>query len=430
MQYWWQTTLNRFFQFPEQELPLLCAVALDAQIVRLHAIMAPISLKIPFRLRGGIWRFSQPQFYQTLDFYRLWRNVYSKLFLTYCNLFFSVGFYYIQGCVFLLFIDACLSDDEPLWEPVEWSLLQTWILVIFLFGWIAENLITSRYGAYTGRDKHVWVAWYKTFWLIELYYMLSFAAAAAFVILPFYFELNYALPFIHTWWSWYTRAFFFKFIVIFSIVLLLAHLLQVWVRWAHWHKLLVLVVLVNFFLSYLLYTHFMMSFFGYITDPIWYQRNRSVDYIQLSHEPAKWGWGEAGRDHFTYHKTCTRFWFKNDGPFAATLMLFNMYIFFSLFCVYIYWIALFRRIYSTGEAPLTYTVYCISALRQFFYAFLYLYFFIFLSFMTSYWRLPIELTWGLNQRSWLYNAYTLIQAYPTFLHQIIFLDTPLRLLSY
>ena len=32
---------------------------------------------------------------------------------------FSFGFYYIRGVVFLLFIDACLTDDEPLWEPIE-----------------------------------------------------------------------------------------------------------------------------------------------------------------------------------------------------------------------------------------------------------------------------------------------------------------------
>jgi hypothetical protein len=38
---------------------------------------------------------------------------------------FSFGFYYIRGFVFILFIDACLTDDEPLWEPIEWSLVQT-----------------------------------------------------------------------------------------------------------------------------------------------------------------------------------------------------------------------------------------------------------------------------------------------------------------
>ena len=38
---------------------------------------------------------------------------------------FSFGFYYLQGFTFLLFIDACLTDDEPLCEPIEWSLVQT-----------------------------------------------------------------------------------------------------------------------------------------------------------------------------------------------------------------------------------------------------------------------------------------------------------------
>ena len=32
---------------------------------------------------------------------------------------FSFGFYYLRGIFFLLFIDACLTDDEPLWEPIE-----------------------------------------------------------------------------------------------------------------------------------------------------------------------------------------------------------------------------------------------------------------------------------------------------------------------
>jgi hypothetical protein len=38
---------------------------------------------------------------------------------------FGFGFYYLRGLIFLLFIDACLTDDEPLWEPIEWSLVQT-----------------------------------------------------------------------------------------------------------------------------------------------------------------------------------------------------------------------------------------------------------------------------------------------------------------
>ena len=50
----------------------------------------------------------------------------TKLFKTYIEFItdtlkrtFSFGFYYLRGLVFLFFIDACLTDDEPLWEPIE-----------------------------------------------------------------------------------------------------------------------------------------------------------------------------------------------------------------------------------------------------------------------------------------------------------------------
>ena len=334
----------------------------------------------------------------------------------------SFGYYYLQGMVIVMMIDASIIDDEPLWEPIEWSLVQTWILIIFLFGWIAETLITSRYGSYTGRDKRVWMSWYKTFWLVEIFYMINFLAAAMFIILPFYFELNHTLPFISTWWNWYNRTFFLGFISLFTLIVLLAQVTQMGVRWLSWDKILLLVTLVNFFLSYLLYTQFIISFFGYITNPLWYQQNRSIDYIQLSHEPSKWAWGSAGtgkRDHVLFHNSHTRFWFKNDGPFAAAMMLFNMYIFLSLFFIYIYWVALFRRIYSTKEVPLTYITYCVSALRQLLYSFLFLYFLIFLSFITSYWRLPIELSWDVNRTSWLGNTFNILTDYPLFIYNIL-----------
>ena len=150
---------------------------------------------------------------------------------------FGESFFYLRGLFIIFFIDACITDDEPLWEPIEWSLVQTWLLFIFIFAWIAENLITSRFGSYTGRDKRVWFAWYKSFWLIDLIYAISYGLAALFVIIPFYFELTYSLSFVFSWWNWYTRVFFFKFISIFSIIILLAHLLQLNLRWLNWKKL-------------------------------------------------------------------------------------------------------------------------------------------------------------------------------------------------
>jgi hypothetical protein len=332
---------------------------------------------------------------------------------------FSFGFSYIQGFTFLLFIDACLTDDEPLWEPIEWSLVQTWILFIFLFAWVAENLIVSRYGSYTGRDKRVWMAWYKTFWLIEGFYVLNYGVVVLFVIVPFYYELNYNVSFIYSWWHWYSRIFFFKFISVFSLAFLVSFLLQINIRWLNWKQGLYLIILINIFLAYLLYTHFIMTFFGYFADPIWYQKTRPIDYIQLSHEPAKWGWGSAKKDHFTYHGVKTVLWFKNDGPFATSFLFFQTFLFVCIFLLYMYWVVLFRRVYSMKELPITLTTYCASSLKQFFYFFLYFYIFIFASYLANYWRLPIEFFWVIETHSWTLNFFSILSEYPNFILSIL-----------
>lgn len=344
---------------------------------------------------------------------------YSVLFLDIFKRTFGDGFLYLRGLFILFFIDACLTDDEPIWEPVEWSLVQSWIMFIFLFAWIAENLITSRFGSYTGRDKRVWFSWYKTFWLIEGWYIISLGAACLFVMVPFYYELTYSVSFVVSWWNWYSRIFFFKFISMYTIVLLLAYLLQINLRWFNWKKSMFIVLFINLFLSYLLYIHFFMSFFGYFTDANWYHKTRLVDYVQLSHEPNKWSWGNSKRDHFSYHKTSTVFWFKNDGPFASAFLFFHLFIFLALFFLYLYWITLIRKIYSTQEVTYTYTTYCVSALKQFFYFFLFLYLFVFLSFVFNYWRTPIEFFWVLNPNSWFSNLYLIICDYLKFLVEIL-----------
>jgi len=322
--------------------------------------------------------------------------------------FFGLGFFYIYYTCFIMYIDACLTDDEPLWEPIEWSLVQTWIFFLFTFAWIAENLIISRYGSYTGRDKRVWFSWYKTFWLIEAYYIINFGAAIVFVIVPFYYELNYNLSFVVSWWHWYTRLFFFKFITLYSLVLVFALIFHWNVRWVFWKKSFVSIILINIFIGYLLYTHFIMSFFGYFTNPVWYQQVRTNDYIQLSHEPARWGWGGAKKDHFPNHGTKTVFWFKNDNLFAASFLLLHLYVFLSLFFLFIYWIVLFRRVYSMSEVPLTLTTYCISSLKQFFYLFMGMYIFIFLSYISHYLRFPLEYLWIINTDSWLSHFFDVL----------------------
>lgn len=345
-----------------------------------------------------------------IKFFSYLRLIYKKTF--------GEGFVYVRGLVIIFWIDACFTDDEPLWEPLEWSLVQTWLFFIFMFAWVAENLITSRYGSYTGRDKRVWFAWYKSFWLLEFWYAISYASAALFVIVPFYYELTYNISFVFSWWNWYTRIFFFKFISLFSLIIFLAYFFQLNIRFLNWKKLLFLVFIINIFIGYLLYTHFIISFFGYFTNPLWYQKTRFVDYIQLSHEPLKWGWGPAKRDHFTYHKVSTVFWFKNDGPFAGAFLMIHLFFFFSLFMLYIYWIILFRKIYTTKEVTYTFSTYCVSSLRQFFYFFFLFYCLIIVSFLINYWRFPIEFLWIVNANSWGLNFIKILTDYFYFLIEI------------
>lgn len=329
------------------------------------------------------------------------------------------GAFYLKGMAIVFFIDACLTDDEPLWEPIEWSLVQSWILFIFLFAWIGENLITSAYGSYTGRDKRVWFAWYKTFWLVEAWYALSLGLAALFVITPFYHELTYSTPFIVSWWTWYSRVFFCKFVTIYSLTLYVSYFLQINIRFFNWRKLLLCTVVINLFLSYLLYIHFFMSFFGYLTNPNWYLKNRLVDYIQLSHEPNRWGWGvtkPVKRDHFLQHRSTSLIWFKNDGPFASAFLFIHVYFFLCLFTLYLFWITLMRRAYATREFTYTFTTFCVSALKQFFYFFFFLYILVFMSFIINYWRAPIENHWLFYTDSWFWST---LGIYRNFAHWAI-----------
>ena len=167
---------------------------------------------------------------------------------------------FLISIFFICQIDALITDDEPLNDPVEWSLLQTWIMIIFALAWIAENLISSRYGSYTGRDKRVWFSWYKTFWLVEGWYVLSLGAAALFVMTPFYNELSYNLTMVVGWWNWYSRTFFFNFIGLYTFILYVSYYLQLNLRYMGWRKALFYISIINLVLGYLLYSQFMISF--------------------------------------------------------------------------------------------------------------------------------------------------------------------------
>lgn len=322
------------------------------------------------------------------------------------------GAIYLRGLFIVFFIDALITDDEPLWEPVEWSLIQTWLLFIFIFAWIGENLIASRFGSYTGRDKRVWFAWYKTFWLIEGWYAISYGLTALFVIVPFYYELTYQISFVISWWNWYSRIFFFKFISFFALCLSGAQLLLITNRSVHWSKLCIVIGLINFGLLYFLFLQFLLVFFSYSTDPVWYQKTRYNEYIQLSHEPLKWGWGGERRDHFTYHKIPASVWFKNETPFASAFLLFQLFFLLSVFLLALFWLTLFRRSFSTEEISFSFLTYCVSALRQFLFCFLLLYMLICVSYVGNYWRFPIEFLVFSSSDSWVIHLASILLSYP------------------
>lgn len=405
--------INKTITYPEPFEPFIFNWSNDKSLGKGQTSLKKLPLKALINFIGIIHS----------GFYTMWFKLILKravtrlnyVYITFC----SDGFLYIKGLFIVCVIDALIADDEPLCEPVEWSLIQSWILFIFLFAWIGENLISSRYGSYTGRDKRVWFSWYKTFWLIEGWYVISMGMAALWVMVPHYYEVTYNVTYIYSWWNWYTRVFFFKFISLFTISLFIAHYLLISLRWVNWKKSFYLILLINFFLGYLLYTHFFMSFFGYFTDPRWHAKTRVIDYVQLSHEPSRWGWGDIKRDHFTHHRSKTVFWFKNDGPFASSFLFFNMMFFIALFTLSFYWITLTRRVYVTKEVTFTYTTYCVSSLRQFFYFFMLLFIFVFLSYFFIYWRTPNEFLWTINSLSWFDNFSLILLDYPSFILGIL-----------
>lgn len=312
---------------------------------------------------------------------------------------FGEGFLYLRGFFIICFIDSLVTDDEPLWEPIEWSLIQYWLLFIFIFAWIAENLISSRYGAFSGRDKKVWTAWYKSFWLIEFWYVLTLGIVVTFVMTPFYFEISYQMSFIMVWWHWINKTFFFKTIMPLTILIYITYLVQLGSKWLDWKKLFFFVAVVVLLLLLAFLWIFFTTLFMYFGDALWYQKTCYIDMIQLSHTPLKWGWGDEKRDHFTYHNVSSEFWFKNDTPFGGAFLFINLFILVSLFLVNFYWITLLRRIYTTKEVSYFLTTCTIGSIKQYFHGYLLLAVLVGFSFIINYWRYPIEFTWILQNGS-------------------------------
>jgi hypothetical protein len=206
-----------------------------------------------------------------------------------------------------------------------------------------------------------------------------------------------------------------------TIILALGYWIQINYRWLHWKKIFIPIVIINILWSYLLFTQSIIFIFGYFTDPFWYQKSYYLNYTRIGMGPWKWQLTlSTKREPIMPHPVKTTFWFKNDGPFASSALLFHMFILVTMFFVYIYWVALMRRVWSTKEIPLTYTTYCVNTIKHFLYGFFYFYVMVICSFLVNYLRLPSEFLFNLDSMSWLENFVLILKDYPSFLISIIF----------
>lgn len=301
------------------------------------------------------------------------------------------GFIYIRNLLILLVLDGLLLDDEPLWEPIEWSVVQTWIIYIYIFSWIAETIFSSRYGSYTNRDKIVWSGLYKVYTYMKYWLILNIIIVTLFVTMPFYFEISYSISYVVVWWNWVTSIFFFKitcyFMLLFTVLLLLKHLN----RWSLIHTQYLLLITLLLITSYIFYFNFLLVLFAYFTDYLDFQLTGWSKFNDIIQGPLKWGWGSVDRDNFAYHRTPTVFWFKNDPLIAGSLLFLHLFFFQFFFFFFIQILTMIRVIYSSQMLSYTLLTYFQASIKEFYFSFLGLIVLIFISMLYQFIRFPFEL---------------------------------------
>lgn len=315
------------------------------------------------------------------------------------------AWYYIRGLFLIFILDSLIIDDEPLWEPLEWSLVQTWILFFFIFAWAAEVIFSSRYGSYTNRDKIVWMGLYKVYYLFGLWFFFNILITTIFITLPFYYEITYSISYLVLWWNWYNSIFFYKFTTLLSFIMILLNTLKFAIRWKLISYLYIIFTAVLFILFYLLYFNFITIAFAFFTDVNEYKQHGWMNLSRLTHGPLKWSWGLNSRDHFSYHRTPTVFWYKNDPQIAASMLFLNIFIFLSLFTFILKIAALIRSIYSSGEISHNLVTLLCSTFKHFYYFILSISAFVVVSLIYHFVRFPYELYW-FTRLSYLFSIQT------------------------
>lgn len=303
------------------------------------------------------------------------------------------SFLYLRGLLVIALIDSLIIDDEPLWEPIEWSLVQTWILFIFIFTWAAEVIFSSRYGSFTNRDKIVWIGLYKVYWFLQWWFFFNWIITTIFVTMPFYYEITYSISYLVVWWNWYSAIFFYKLIIIFSVILYCSYIIKYQLRWISTYQLLYWLILILILLFYIIYFISLYCIFGFFTDIIDYQKVGWVDSYKITQGPLKWNWGLENRDHFSYHKAVLGFWYKNDPLLAASMFFFNLLILFYFFIFLLKLLVIIRVIYTSNEISYTLITVWVTGLKHFYLFLSSFILLILISFIYQLVRFPYELYW-------------------------------------
>lgn len=307
------------------------------------------------------------------------------------KVFHARGFVFLASVFIILLLDSLLLDDEPLWEPLEWSVLQTWVLYSYLFTWVSEVVFSSRYGSYTNRDKIVWIGLFRAYYGMLYWFFFNLCVVTVFVTLPFYFEITYAISYSVVWWNWISSVFFFKFISLFSVILVLAVLLRLRARWASLAETRLLLLGILLLLSFLFFFQTFFTWFAFFTDVDTFQTSGWSELSRIVNGPMKWGWGSATRDHFSYHKTTSVFWAKNDQLILGSLLFINIFLFLFLFFLLLQVFSYFWVLSYSGEVSHNGLTFLYTTLLHFMYLVFGFGALVVLSMVYQFMRFPVEL---------------------------------------
>ena len=321
-----------------------------------------------------------------------------KLHLISCfwKFFFSPSSRTVFAILLVLFFDTLLLDDEPLWEPLEWSVVQTWVLYSYLFTWVSEVVFSSRYGSYTNRDKIVWIGLFRAYYGMLYWFFFNLIIVTIFVTLPFYFEITYAISYSVVWWNWISSVFFFKFISLFSLILVMVTLIKLRSRWASLEEMRLFLFFVFFLLTILFFFQTFFTWFSFFTDANTFKQSGWSELSRVVNGPLKWGWGSSDRDHFSYHKTTTVFWAKNDQLVLGSLLFINVFLFLFLFFLLLQVFSYFWVLAYSVEISHNGLTFLHSTLLHFMYLILAFSFFVVLSMLYQFMRFPVELFYYLR----------------------------------